>query len=216
MAQLTRIPGFPGGSDTMVQSGKYNLKLLLSLVLDYFRWTQLTPMIITWSFALLMLTAMTIANLQAQSISAVQWVLQWLTHLPVLGQHVNEWMSQSGSEKHITGSDLKSFVMTAWSVISLAFMLLGMILSTLSKPTQPWSLKRKLAVVGSAAFVLLAGFISNYFTHIEKFSGETSGWMLNFSALSLIVFLVSLYSLAVSQFIQFLQGRLCNNNGVLV
>ena len=31
------------------------LKMLLSLGLDYFRWTQLTPMLFTWGFALLML-----------------------------------------------------------------------------------------------------------------------------------------------------------------
>ena len=61
------------------------LKLLLSWMLGYMRWTQLTPMLLLWGFGLLMVLALTFVNFQEQTISAVGFVLEWLVQLPVVG-----------------------------------------------------------------------------------------------------------------------------------
>ena len=44
-------------------------RLLVGLAIDYFRWTQLVPMITVWAFLLLMIGAMLLVNFQQQSFS---------------------------------------------------------------------------------------------------------------------------------------------------
>lgn len=61
------------------------LKLAIGLLIDYFRWSQLTPMITVWGFGLLMLTA-----LQAWGVLALvsAWCLTVAHALGRLGRAV--------------------------------------------------------------------------------------------------------------------------------
>lgn len=47
-------------------------RIALGLALDYFRWTQLVPMIVCWSFLLLMVGAILLASFQQQSFDLIE------------------------------------------------------------------------------------------------------------------------------------------------
>jgi len=191
-----------------VYSQNHILKLLLSLGLGYMRWTQLTPMLLIWGFGLLMLLALTFVNFQEQTFTALEYLLEWLMQLPVVGEHITQLLSDESTATRITTSDFKSFVLSAWAVLSLVFMLAGFILSTLFGPFQPWTLKRKIQIAGAGVVLLLAGMAVNYFAVPQNFNGEASAWMFNFSLISLLVFGVSAYCLSVAHFLAYLNQSL--------
>lgn len=191
-----------------MQSQNHILKLLLSLGLGYMRWTQLTPMLLLWGFGLLMLLALTFVNFQEQTISALEFVLEWLMQLPVVGEHIETLLSDKKDETHIATGDFKSFVLSSWAVLSLVFMLASIILSLLFGPFQPWTLKRKIQITSGGVVLLLAGMITNYYAAPQNFNGEASAWMLNFSLISLLVFVVSAYCLSISHFLGYLNEAL--------
>jgi len=191
-----------------VQPQNYILKLLLSLGLGYMRWTQLTPMLLIWGFGLLMLLALTFVNHQEQTFSALDYFLEWTMQLPVVGERITPLLSDESTATNITTSDFKSFVLSAWAVLSLAFMLAGFILSSLLGPFQPWTLKRKILIAGAGVVLLLAGMAANYYAAPQNFNGEASAWMLNFSLIALLVFVVSAYCLSVAHFLAYLNEAL--------
>jgi len=191
-----------------MQANHQILKSVLSLGLNYMRWTQLTPMLITWGVALAMLAAITLVNFQEQVLSGLGTLLHWLTQLPVVGEYVTEMMSEQRGETPATTGDFKSILLKAWSILSLAFMLASMAISAMFGPFQPWTLKRKLLFTGLGVLLLLAGLVANYYANAQAFNGKASGWMLNFSMMSLAVFLVSAYCLSISHFLRFLDNAL--------
>ena len=172
--------------------------MLLSLGLDYFRWTQLTPMLLTWGFALLMLAMLVFVNFQQQVVNALEYFVQWLMQLPLVGVHVTELLSGQDQTVNVGIDGLKSFAFKAWLVVSLLFTLSAMALSSWLGPFKVISLKRKIIIAASGCMLLLGGFILNYFAGPENFNGAMAGWMFQFSVIALLVFVVSLYSLSVS------------------
>jgi len=181
-----------------VNNRNFEMRILLSLGLDYFRWTQLTPMIFTWGFALLMLAMMIFVNFQHQVMNGLEYFVEWLMKLPWVGPYVTEMLSDQESTVKLGTEDLKSFALRAWFVISLVFMLAGMLLSRWLGPFRVIGLKRKILYAAICAAVLLGALIVNYFAVPENFNGSLAGWMFNFSLLAVIVFLVSVYSLSIS------------------
>ncbi len=184
------------------------LKILLSLGLRYMRWTQLTPMILTWSFGLLMLLALILVNFQEQTLSVVGALLEWLTQLPVVGERITLLLTDESTTTQMTSSDFESFVFSAWVVLSLVFMLIGMVVSLLFGPFHPWTLKGKILFAGAGVVLLLAGMCAIYFAVPQNFNGATSAWMLNFSLISLLVFVVSAYCLSAAHFLAYLDDAL--------
>lgn len=191
-----------------MQSQNHILKLLLSWGLGYMRWMQLTPMLLLWGFGLLMLLALTFVNFQEQTISALEFILEWLMRLPVVGEHIAPLLSGENTETHIDTSDLESFVLSGWAVLSLLFMLASIILSLLFGPFQPWALKRKLHIASGGAVLLLAGMVANYYAAPQNFNGAASAWILNFALISLLVFVVSAYCLSIAHFLGYLNDTL--------
>ena len=173
-------------------------KLLLSLVLNYIRWTQLAPMLIVWGIGVAMLLALTFISFQEQSFSVLERLLHWLTQLPVVGERITQVLSNVDDEAHMTKADFKSFMLYSWTVFSLVFMLASMAISALFGPFEPWSLKRKFLLLGIGVGLLLAGMIFNFYAAPENFNGGISGWVVNFFLIGLMVFLGSVYSLTVS------------------
>ena len=195
-----------------MQSQIHFLKSLLSLGLGYLRWTQLTPMVLLWGFGLVMLLALTFVNFQEQSLSILASFLEWLTQLPVIGEHVTLLLSDSNTTTHMATNDLESFIFSTWAVLSLVFMLAGMVISLLFGPFQPWTLKRKILLAGAGVVLLLAGLAVNYYAAPQNFNGAASSWMLNFSLISLLVFVVSAYCLTVAHFLGYLNQALMTSN----
>lgn len=174
------------------------LKLLLSLGLDYFRWTQLTPMLAAWGFALLMLAVLIFVNFQQQVVNALEYFAQWLMQLPVVGPHVTELLAEQDTTVNVGIDDLKSIAFKAWLILSLLCTLVATALSAWLGPFRPWTLKRKILYAATASLLLLGGLISNYFAGPANFNGGMAGWMFQFSLIALAVFLVSVYSLSVA------------------
>lgn len=79
-------------------------------------------------------------------------------------------------------------------------------------PSDPWTLKRKLLLTGFGVVLLLAGLVLNYYVNPTEFNGKASGWMLNFSLISLFVFLVSAYCLSIAHFPGFLNNHFLKDN----
>jgi hypothetical protein len=172
------------------------------------RWTQLTPMIMVWGFALLMLLALTVVNFQQQTISAIEFVLEWLVQLPLVGERLAALLADEGANGHMTTADFKSFMLSAWAIASLLFMLAGMAVSSVFGPFEPWTMKRKLLLVLIGIALILAGMLANYFAVPQNFNGAASGWVINFSMISLLLFLVSAYCLSIAHFLGFLNDAL--------
>jgi hypothetical protein len=191
-----------------VHSQHHILRLLLSLGLGYLRWTQLTPMLLIWGFGLLMLLALIFVNFQEQTLSALEYFLEWFMQLPVVGERITLLLSDESTATHMTATDLESFIFSAWAVLSLVFMLAGFVLSSLFGPFKPWTLKRKILIAGAGAVLLLAGMAVNYYAAPKNFNGDASSWMLNFSLISLLVFGVSAYCLSVAHFLAYLNEAL--------
>ena len=191
-----------------VQSQTYVLKLLLSLGLGYMRWTQLTPMLLMWGFALVMLLALTFVNFQEQTISALASLLEWLTQLPLVGARMASLLSGESTGIHLNTGDFESLVLSTWAVVSLALMLAGMVISWLFGPFRPWALRRKIVFAGSAVALLLVGLVANYYAAPHNFNGAASAWMLNFALICLLVFGVSAYSLSMAHFLAYLNEHL--------
>ena len=173
-----------------MQSQTYILKLLLSLGLGYMRWTQLTPMLLMWGFALLMLLALTFVNFQQQTISALASLLEWLTQLPLVGTRIASFLSGESTGIHLNTGDFESLVLSTWAVASLALMLAGMVISWLFGPFRPWTLKRKIVLAAAGMVLFLGGLVANYYAAPHNFNGAVSAWMLNFALISLLVCLL--------------------------
>lgn len=165
-------------------------------------------MLLMWGFGLVMLLALTFINFQEQTISVLAPFLEWLVQLPLVGERIATLLSGESTDTHITTGDFESFVLSAWAFVSLLFMLAGMVMSAWLGPFQPWSLKRKILIAGAAVVLLLAGMVLNYYAVPGNFNGEASGWMLNFSLISLLVFGVSAYCLSVAHFLGYLNESL--------
>ncbi len=151
-----------------------------------------------------MLLALTFINFQEQTFSMVEWFMEWLVQLPIVGEWITESLAREGEDGiedgviHMGTGDFKSFIFRVWAISSLVLMLAGMAINALFGPFKPWTLKRKIGFMGLTVLVLLAGFIANYFADSQKFNGGASGWMFNFSMISLLVFVVSSYCLSIS------------------
>lgn len=177
------------------------LQLIGSLLIDYFRWTQLVPMITLWSFALLMVFMLFFVNHQDETLDGVGAIAEWASELPVVGPALLNWAEEKASDDdtlHFSGEDLKVGAMRAWAILSLVFMVISWLVSVLFGPFQPWPLKRKLTATGLACVVLMAGFVGVYFLSPETFNGPLSGWLLNFAGIALLIFLVSAWCLSIA------------------
>lgn len=123
------------------------LQMLAALVIDFFRWSQLSPMILMWAFMLGMLVALFFVGNQDATWTLVERVIAWIASLPVIGPRLVAWMDAQAQDGVIhtksSAIDFKSAVLTAWGFISLGFMAVAWIAGHFFGPFKPWTLKRK-------------------------------------------------------------------------
>lgn len=171
-----------------------------SLLVDYLRWIQITPMLTLWLFALLMLVGMFFANNQEAVLDALVPVWLWFESLPWVRESLTRMEASAAEEGPISlnGGDLKAIALRAWAVISLVFMLLALIAGWLFGPFKPWTLRRKLGLIALACVLLLAGFAAVYFADPEEFNGPASQWMLMFTGVAVLIFIVSAWCLSIA------------------
>lgn len=175
------------------------LKLGATLAIDYLRWAGLSPLVTIWAFGIAMLAAMFFINFEEQSWDAFDSLFQWIAGLPMIGDRFVSWMeSLAGEDGSISlgGNELKAAALKAWSLLSLAFMLIALGVNWAFGPFKPWSLKRKLGIAALCCLALLAGYVAVYSARPEPFNGPAGQWMLIFSGIALVLLIASAGCLA--------------------
>lgn len=185
----------------MAGEGTHPLKLAVTLAIDYLRWTQLSPLIAIWAFAIAMLAAMLFVSYEEESWNALDSLSRWIAGLPVIGSRFVAWLESLAGEDEtikLSGNDLKAAVLKAWSLLSLAFMLLALAVNWAFGPFKPWSLKRKLGIAALCCLALLAGLVAVYFADPAPFNGPAGNWMLTFAGIALVLFIASAWCLTAA------------------
>jgi hypothetical protein len=192
------------------------LQMIAALLIDFFRWSQLTPMILMWAFMLGMLFALFFVNNQEATFTMVQRVTEWVASLPVIGPRFVSWAeshSRDGVLDFNPGAiDFKSAVLKAWGIISLIFMALGWLAGRVFGPFNPWTLKRKLGVAVLSSLFVVAVFMGLYFLDRETWNDPLSSVLLSASGMALVLLVVSTWCLSVSHLLGWLSGAVAETD----
>lgn len=192
------------------------LQMLATLVIDYFRWSQLTPMILMWAFMLGLLLVMFIIGNQDATWTLIERVTASIASLPWIGPRFMAFMESQAQDGKIDipfgTMDLKSMVLTAWGFISAGFMLLAWIAGRLFGPFKPWTLKRKLGFTALACVGFTLVFVLLYFLDIEMQNDPLSKALFSSSGMSLILFIVSAWCLTVSHLLGWVSSLVAEAN----
>ena len=174
------------------------LQLFGSLVIDYFRWSQLTPMILMWFGILGLLFLLFFVNNQEATWSAAGSTAEWIASLPLVGPWFVEWMDAKAKDGSLDSIDLKSAALSAWAALSLVFMLIGWIAGFFFGPFKPWPLKRKIGLSAVASLLVTAGFVG-FFYVTPELSKDPFGKVLSTGiGLGVATFVVSSWCLSVA------------------
>ncbi len=189
------------------------IKLIVSLGLDYIRWTQLAPLITVWLFALGIVAAILVVENVDAVMDAIDAVLMWISGLPVVGEALLAKMeSMAGEDGRIElgGHELKAAVLRIWSIGSLTLMILALLIRWIFGPFKPWSLKRKLATVALICAVWVVAVVISFVLTQGDLEGEGFAMFMTFALQGLVLFIINLWFLSVSHFIGWIQ-RLIND-----
>lgn len=170
-------------------------------VIDYFRWTQLTPMILGWAITFGVILLMLLANHEDATFNAISTVGEWIAGLPWIGDHFKAWMASQADENSaitLSGAGAKAAVLKVWGVISLVLMLAWSVLGWLFGPFKPVTLKRQLKWTAFACLLVYGILLMMLFAARDQFNGPTLGWLLNFAALMFILFVVNAWCLSIA------------------
>jgi len=195
---------------------KFNpIKIIITLVIDYFRWTQLVPMLTIWGFGLLMLVALFFVNYQEESFDAIAAVFQWMAGLPWIGEKLTAWMESMADEDgriSLGGLELKAVALRVWGYLSLAMMLMALLVNWIFGPFKPWTLKRKLGAAALCCLVLLAGYVAMYFAQPEDHQDRLVNWALSFGGVTVLLFIVSAWCLSIAHLLGLLRKTIDNSS----
>lgn len=84
---------------TEVEKHVHPVKVIGGFVIDYFRWTQLTPMVLLWAIVVggLLLTAF--VNYEDEIWDTSERVVLWTADLPVVGPKVTAWLEEQEAKE---------------------------------------------------------------------------------------------------------------------
>lgn len=183
-------------------------KTAITLVIDYFRWTQLTPLVIVWAFGIVMLAALVFVNYQEESFDAIAAMFHWIAGLPWIGDKLTVWLESMANDDgslSAGGLDIKAAALKVWGFLSLAMMLIALVVNWVFGPFKPWTLKRKLGIAAVCCLLLLAAYFAVYFAKPEEFNGPVGGWILNFGGIAVLLFIVSTWCLSIAHLLGLLR-----------
>jgi hypothetical protein len=189
-------------NSTAAQKPPNPIQLLISLVIDYVRWTQLTPMILMWAMMLGVVFILFFVNHEDATWSVVQRLTEWVASLPWLGPKFVAFLESRADDGTISAGsgqiDLKSAVLTAWGVMSLAFMVIGWLSARVFGPRKPWSLKRKVAMAALASVFVVVILLALYFSDAATWNDGPLQVLFSATGMASVLFLVSAWCLAIS------------------
>jgi hypothetical protein len=174
------------------------LRVFGSLIINYFRWSQLTPMILMWFSLLGMLFLLFFVNNQEATWSATENVAEWIASLPLVGPWFTDWMAAQAEDGSLDATDLKSAALSAWAVLSLVFMVISWTAGALFGPFKPWTLKLKLGLSAIAGMLFAAAFVGFFYINPEL-SNDPFGKILSTGiGMGVLAFIVSTWCLSIA------------------
>lgn len=187
-------------------------RYLISLGLDYLRWTQMTPMILAWSIALFALGAMTVINFQQASMTVLEWVAGiWDRYAWLPRWDLSEHTDADGSIR-LTDELLKPVIFKAWAILSLVLLVTDLLRTAATGKRESRPLSRQLRTTAICIAVLVLGFVMNYLVSSDSYEGGSVEWVLLFTGTGMLVWLISAYSLSVNYALNHINGRLINTD----
>ena len=173
------------------------LRALRRLAIDYFRWTQLIPMLAVWGFLLACLLVAAFASFETQGTAALELVI---TVIAVFAQMLPESLvprTQDGTIR-LSGNDLLDVLAWAWFIVAFLAMALGALIGPRLKPQflETFGGRLKTAAIGAA--IVCGTFFALYALAPEKFNGTLTSVLPLFIGGPLIALIVSAWSLTVS------------------
>ena len=174
------------------------LQLLGALLIDYLRWSQLTPMILMWFGILGMLFLLFFVNNQEATWSAANSTAEWVASLPLVGPWFVEWMDARAQNGSLDSIDLKSAALSAWAALSLVLMLIGWIADLFFGPFKPWTLKRKIGVSVAASLLVAVAFVGLFYATPELTQDPFGKVLATGIGLAAAAFIVSSWCLSVA------------------
>jgi len=186
----------------IVDKNMHFARVLLSLLFDYFRWTQLVPMILVWSMMIAMSFVLLLVYNEDAAWSLAELGITTVQSLPFIGDRFELWMESQTVDgvfsPDLGAIDFKELTLKTWAWLSLGFMLLGAFLRKWIGPLPPFTLKRKLALAGAASGVVSAGFAMLYFIYEVGRGGQLLAVLTSATGMGLALFVISAWCLTIS------------------
>jgi len=187
---------------------KSMLKIVVSLALDYVRWTQLFPMIVAWLLGVGLLLMIVVTHNEEAVGEKYESIAQWIIEKPVVAEMLSSTMKYVFSEEVVKKTFFEAFkevVLRVWALISMGMMVVAWLARWLFGPFKSWTLTRKLQVTLFNCLLLVAGYVSYYFAYADEFNGSMMKWMLQFEILGIAIFFASVWSLVISHLLGMVQ-----------
>lgn len=184
-------------------------KLLANLVLDYFRWTQLIPMILGWAFAIMMILGISLVVFQG-SINAFLENTE-----PLIERYIGaaDESGEANTSLSFTGDDIIPWILKIWGWLAFAGWILSIIREKIFGPRPPGQLGRKIKISGIAAGAFSVILLVMYLAIGDSSANTTLELMVPFVLMPLLLWGVSAYGFTVSFVIGELQ-KLIDKLGV--
>jgi hypothetical protein len=155
---------------------------VLGLLVDYFRWTQLTPMVLAWAALLGLLLVFAFVNFQAEGLTVLEALARLWERYPWLPRIEDPGTTGEDGAWHLDGASLRGPVLAAWGVISMVLWGVAWLWSLAFGASTPWPLRRKLKVALGAGAAGWLAFVAIYLLSSETFHDGPVRWLLTFAA----------------------------------
>jgi hypothetical protein len=173
------------------------LRAVFRLVIDYFRWTQLLPMLVCWGLLLAVLFAITLTSLDSQGLDAFETVVGVVFGVISLLPEALLPRGPDGSIE-LDGGDLVNLAGWGWLLLSIVAMAINWLVGDRLRPSFLKTLPGRLKTAAFAAAFVSIALMTVRLLVPDNFNGAFVSWLPTFIGMPLIVWIVSAYSLSVS------------------
>lgn len=173
------------------------LRALLSIIIDYVRWTQLIPMLAVWGFLCACLLVAAFASFESQGIAALELMIVVFAAAAQMLPETLVPRTADGAIR-ISGDDLLSVLAWAWLIFSFVATALGSLVGSWLRPAFLQTLRGRLSSAAIAATIVGISFFAVYAAAPERFNGTLTSALPLFIGGPLLAWIVSAWSLTVS------------------
>jgi hypothetical protein len=179
------------------------LRAVLRLAIDYFRWTQLIPMLACWGFLLAFCFAIMLTSFESQGVAAFEMIAAVIFGAMAI---LPDALVQRGPDGSIglSGDELIDIAAWLWFLLSIIAMLINWAVGERLRPRFLRTLSGRLKTAGVAAAFVGVTLIAVRVFVPENFNGSFVSWLPPLVGVPVIVWIVSAYSLCMSAMLSLL------------